>query len=382
MKQTFDITPDRNFLQHFLTAWRVKSLSPEMVEKLKANSETDPYAAYGYGRWLSMVNPGGACLNEAEVLLLYAGTHGVQDANAALAQLYFDGRTEADKANPGMHAFLMDSSYKLGSELAQVMTMENTIYGDYGFPEDPALVADILQKHMEKHPDCDTLYYDLLGLALQDTDPAAAEKAFRASIDRGDIESYYTLAALYRSQGEEARACTVAEEGARKGAVNCRRFKAGMEQDAFLALPEEQQEALHREIAEGLDYAIEHHDRFACFLKGCCLYFGNLGYQEDPVQALEPLERGCQMGHSSCFWLKANILKELGRKGVAKTSLQAARLGKRTGRTAWASLPCIRRAFITPWTWRKTENWTWKAWLRSWMPAALTWCIIRPFSRV
>ena len=329
MKQTFDITPDRNFLQHFLTAWRVKSLSPEMVEKLKANSETDPYAAYGYGRWLSMVNPGGACLNEAEVLLLYAGTHGVQDANAALAQLYFDGRTEADKANPGMHAFLMDSSYKLGSELAQVMTMENTIYGDYGFPEDPALVADILQKHMEKHPDCDTLYYDLLGLALQDTDPAAAEKAFRASIDRGDIESYYTLAALYRSQGEEARACTVAEEGARKGAVNCRRFKAGMEQDAFLALPEEQQEALHREIAEGLDYAIEHHDRFACFLKGCCLYFGNLGYQEDPVQALEPLERGCQMGHSSCFWLKANILKELGRKGVAKTSLQAARLGDR-----------------------------------------------------
>ena len=329
MTQTFDITPDRNFLQHFLTGWRVKSLSPEMVEKLKANSETDPYAAYGYGRWLSMVNPGGACLNEAEVLLLYAGTHGVQDANAALAQLYFDGRTEADKANPGMHAFLMDSSYKLGSELAQVMTMENTIYGDYGFPEDPTLVADILQKHMEKHPDCDTLYYDLLGLALQDTDPAAAEKAFRASIDRGDNESYYSLAALYKTAGDWDRACAVAEEGARKGAVNCRRFKAGMEQDAFLALPEEQQEALHREIAEGLDYAIEHHDRYACFLKGCCLYFGNLGYPEDPVQALEPLERGCQMGHSNCFWLKANILKEFGRKGVAKASLQAARLGDR-----------------------------------------------------
>ena len=329
MTQTFDITPDRNFLQHFLTGWRVKSLSPEMVEKLKSSSKTDPYAAYGYGRWLSMVNPGGACLKEAEVLLTWAGSNGVQDANAALAQLYFDGRTEANKANPGMHAFLMDSSYKLGSELAQVMTMENTIYGDYGFPEDPALVADILQKHMEKHPDCDTLYYDLLGLALQDTDPAAAEKAFRASIDRGDIDSYYTLAALYRSQGEEARACAVAEEGARKGAVNCRRFKAGMEQDAFLALPEEQQEALHREIAEGLDYAIEHHDRYACFLKGCCLYFGNLGYPEDAVQALEPLERGCQMGHSSCFWLKANILHELDRKGVAKASLQAARLGDR-----------------------------------------------------
>lgn len=329
MTKTFDITQDRAFLQHFLTPWRTKSLSPEMVEKLKANSKTDPYAAYGYGRWLSLVNPGGACLKEAEVLLIWAGSNGVQDANAALAQLYFDGRTEADKANPGMHAFLMDSSYKLGSELAQVMTMENTIYGDYGFPEDPALVADIIQKHIEKHPGCDTLYYDLLGLALQDADPVAAEKAFQVSIDRGDCESYYSLATLYRSQGEEARACAVAEEGARKGAVNCHRFKAGMDQEAFLALPEEEQEALHQEIAQGLDYAIEHHDRHACFLKGCCLYFGNLGYQEDPVQALEPLERGCQMGHSSCFWLKANILKELGRKGVAQASLQAARLGDR-----------------------------------------------------
>lgn len=329
MTQTFDITPDRNFLQHFLTGWRVKSLSPEMVEKLKANSETDPYAAYGYGRWLSLVNPGGACLKEAEALLLYAGTHGVQDANAALSEMYFDGRTEADKAHPGMHAYLMDSSYKAGSELAQAMTLENTIYGDYGFPKDPAMVADILQKHIEKHPDCDALYYDLLGLALEDTDPKAAEKAFEVSIDRGDNESYYSLAMLYESAGDWDRACKVAEEGAQKGAVNCRRFKARMEQDAFLALPQEQQEALHREIAEGLDYAIEHHDRFACFLKGCCLYFGNLGYPEDAVQALVPLERGCQMGHNSCFWLKANILKELGRKGVAQASLQAARLGDR-----------------------------------------------------
>ena len=151
MQKTFEITPDRNFLQHFLTGWRVRSLSPEMVDHLKAESQGNPYAAYGYGRWLSLVNPGGKCLKEAEVLLTWAGSNGVQDANAALAQMYFDGRTEADKAMPKMHAFFMDTSYKAGSELAQVMTMENTIFGDYGFREDPALVADILQKHIEKH---------------------------------------------------------------------------------------------------------------------------------------------------------------------------------------------------------------------------------------
>ena len=329
MQKTFEITPDRNFLQHFLTGWRVKSLSPEMVEKLKACSESDHYAAYGYGRWLSLVNPGGKCLKKAEVLLTWAGSSGVQDANAALAQMYFDGRTEADKAMPQMHAFLMDTSYKAGSELAQVLTLENTIFGDYGFREDPALVADILQKHIEKHPECDTLYYDLLGMALEDTDPEAAQKAFRVNIDRGDNESYYSLASLYQSAGDWDRACLVADEGARNGAVNCRRFKARMSQEDFLALSGEEQEALHKEISEGLDYAIAHHDRYACFLKGICLYYGNLGYTEDIIQALESLERGCEMGHGNCFWLKSVILHELGRGGVAKASLQAARLGDR-----------------------------------------------------
>ncbi|MBR5403862.1 MAG: hypothetical protein IK113_06530, partial [Bacteroidales bacterium] len=299
------------------------------VEKLKAESQSNPYAAYGYGRWLSLVNPGGKCLKEAEVLLTWAGSNGVQDANAALAQMYFDGRTEADKAMPQMHAFLMDTSYKAGSELAQVMTLENTIFGDYGFPNDPAMVADILRKHIEKHPECDTLYYDLLGQALEETDPEAAEKAFRVSIDRGDNESYYSLASLYESAGDWGRACLVADEGARKGAVNCRRFKARMSQEDFLALSGEEQEALHKEISEGIDYAISHHDRYACFLKGMCLYYGNLGYTEDLIQALEPLERGCQMGHNNCFWLKSVILHELGRDGVAKASLQAVRLGDR-----------------------------------------------------
>ena len=80
MNNTFEITHDREFLQHFLTSWRTKSISPQMVEKLKENKDTDPYAAYGYGRWLLLVNPGGQCLEEAESLLERAGKEGVQDA--------------------------------------------------------------------------------------------------------------------------------------------------------------------------------------------------------------------------------------------------------------------------------------------------------------
>lgn len=50
MNNTFEISQDREFLRHFLTRWRALSLSPEMVEKLKADKKTNPYAAYGYGR--------------------------------------------------------------------------------------------------------------------------------------------------------------------------------------------------------------------------------------------------------------------------------------------------------------------------------------------
>lgn len=343
MNNTFEITHDREFLQHFLTSWRTKSISPQMVEKLKENKDSDPYAAYGYGRWLLLVNPGGQCLEEAESLLERAGKEGVQDANAALAQMYYTGRTKEDRAMPRQHALLMSSSYQAGSELAQFMTLENTVYGDYGYQKDPALTADILQKHLEKSPESDTIYYDLLGQALEPSDQKAAEKAYLVSLERGDTESYYSLANLYRKQGHEARACKIAEVGAQNGAVNCYRFKAGMDSEDFQKLSPGEQDALHKEIEQGLDYAIAHYDGYACFLKAALLYDGSLGYPEDKEAALEPLEAGCEMGRSDCYWLKAYIQEELGINGYYKNYLQAMRLGEKDPKT----LEAVAKGYVS-----------------------------------
>ena len=197
MKSYFEITHDREFLQHFLTVWRTKSISAEMVELLKENSGSDPYAAYGYGRWLSLVNPDGNSLKKAEDLLAWAGSKGVQDANAALAIMNYDGRIELDKACHEIHAYLMQTSYSNGSELAQYLLLENLVYGGYGTQKDPALAADILQKHLDKNPGSDPIYYDLLGQALASSDPEAAEKAYLTSIERSNEDSYYSLALLY-----------------------------------------------------------------------------------------------------------------------------------------------------------------------------------------
>lgn len=335
MQTTFEITRDRAFLKHFLTRFRVISLSAQMVEKLKAASGTDLYAAYGYGRWLSCVNPEKDSLDQAENLLMRAAQE-VPDAKAALAEMHYAGRVASGKANPDMYAFLMLEKAGEWSELRQVIGLENGIFGEHGIPKNPALIADILRGQIDKHPDVDTLYYELLGWALADDEPAAAEEAFRTVIGRGDMAGYYCLANLLREQGREDEANDVAEEGARKGDFRCRRLWAVMEQEDYEKLPPERQETLHKALAEGMDYAISHHDRFACYLKGMVYYLGILGFDEDLVKALEPLQRGAEMGDGRCAWLLAAIQEsgELPAELQMKSSetaflhLQAARMGE------------------------------------------------------
>ena len=112
-----------------------------------------------------------------------------------------------------------------------------------------------------------------------------------------------------------------------------------MEQEDFLAFSPEEQEKLHNEIAEGLDYAIARYDAYACFLKGYLLHVGFLGYEENQKEALIPLERGCEIGQSTCFFLKAYIHyykrdalppeMRASAADIARTCLQAARLSDR-----------------------------------------------------
>lgn len=335
METIFPITHDRPFLRHFLTRFRVISLSPEMVESLRLHSGTDRYAAYGYGRWLSCVNPEKDSLDKAEVLLLDAMNE-VPDAKTALALMHYDGRVASGKAEPGLYAFLMQEKPGEWSELRQVVGLENAIFGEHGIKKDTALVADILRKQIQKHPDVDTLYYELLGWALMDDDPEAAEEAYRTVIGRGDEEGYLGLAYLLRKRDRTDEANAVAAEGARKGDFRCRRFWAVMEQETFEKLSPERQEALHKEISEGQDYAITHQDRFACYCKGCNYYLGVLGFKQDYIKALEPLRRGLEMGDGRCAGLLA-IIQESGElpaalqmspAEIAFLRLQAIRMGE------------------------------------------------------
>ena len=307
LETTFEITHDREFLKHFLTRWRTLSISSEMVERLK-NSD-DYYACYGYGRWLYFANPDGQSLKEAQEKLTLAANYGyVADAFAALASMCYEGAVEMDKADLEMQAFLMYKAEQEGSELAQYLTLFSTIYGAYGFTKDLASAADILKKHLEKHPDSDPIYWDLLGQAIEDTDKVEAFKCYMKSIEMGNNESYYSLAYFFNNNNDKAKARQYAEEGMAKGAVNCHAALADfMTQEEFLSYSEEEQKKLHEEIDHGLRYAIDHYDRYACVLLASIFYTGEFGYDANTAEAIRIAKRGCEMGSPGCFELHALI---------------------------------------------------------------------------
>ena len=348
METTFEITHDREFLQHFLTRWRTLSISPEMVERLK-NSD-DYFACYGYGRWLYYANPDGNSMKEAEEKLTLAANYGnVADAFAALAEMHFYGAVTEDKADFQQSAFLMYKAAHEKSELAQYLELYSIIYGELGFKEDPELTADILQKHLEQHPDSDPIYWDLLGLAVAQTDKDEAVKYYKKSIERGNSESYYSLAKYYYDKGDKSLSRQFAEEGMAKGAVNCHRALASfMTQDDFAALPEEQQKELHEAFDHGLRYAIEHCDRYACYVLAISIFNGERGYETDTAEAIRVAKRGCELGDSQSFDLLAQI------QGIADDIPDELRLGQKE--TVMLYLQALRRNNITEWALEKVAR--------------------------
>ncbi len=351
METTFEITHDREFLKHFLTRWRTLSISPEMVERLK-NSD-DYYACYGYGRWLYYANPDGNSIKEAQEKLTLAANYGyVADAFAALAEMHYIGAVAEDKADYQLSAFLMYKAAQEKSELAQYQELYGIIYGELGFKEDPEEAADILKKHLDKHPDSDPIYWDLLGEAVDKTDKDEAVKYFKKSVEMGNPESYYSLAIYYYDKGDQQLFRHYTEEGMAKGAVNCHRTLASfLTQDDFMALTEEKQKEAHEEIDRGLRYAVERNDRFACYVMAISLYNGELGYEADPAEAMRMAKRGCELGHGQCFELLAQLHEitedipdelRISQKEIAKLYLQALRHGSSSD----AALESVACAYV------------------------------------
>ena len=332
MTTTFDITHDREFLKYFMTKQRTLSLSDEMVERLRTSD--DPYGAYGYGSWLFYTADSDELRKIAEVKLLWAATNGVHDAYVPLARMYFNGTVEGNKAQPEIFAAMMDNAYKLGSEMAQFYTLLCTIYGFYGFEAKPEVVADILKGHIDKHPDCDPIYWTLYGRAVKESAPERAISIFKEAIDHGDPEGYYYLAVSYDGMGDKAQ--TDKALAAAKEHDVLQAFTWYTSDEDFQQLSPSEQQALHDVTDRDLHYAMSRHMALAYYRMGAYLYFGSLGYEADIVKAINYLMKGCQLGDDYSPSLLASIYLyhneelpdhlKVTRKQTAKLFLQALRM--------------------------------------------------------
>ncbi len=332
MSTTFNITHDREFLKYFMTKQRTLSLSDEMVERLRTSD--DPYGAYGYGSWLFYTANSDELRKTAEIKLLWAATNGVHDAYVPLARMYFHGTVEGNKAQPEVFSAVMDNAYKLGSEMAQYYTLLCTIYGFYGFETKPELVADILKGHIDKHPDCDPIYWTLYGRAVKESDPGQAISIFKEAIERGDPEGYYYLAVTYDEMGDKAQ--TAKALAASKEHDVLQAFTWYTSDEDFQQLSPSEQQALHDMTDRDLHYAMSRHMASAYYHMGVDLYNGSRGYEPDIVKAVHYLMEGCQLGDDYSPSLLASIYLynneelpdnlKVSRKQMARLFLQALRM--------------------------------------------------------
>ncbi|MBP5361268.1 MAG: sel1 repeat family protein [Bacteroidaceae bacterium] len=332
MTTTFNITHDREFLKYFMTKQRTLSLSDEMVERLRTSD--DPYGAYGYGSWLFYTANSNELRKSAEIKLLWAATNGVHDAYVPLARMYFNGTVEGDKAQPEVFAAMMDNAYKLGSEMAQYYTLLCTIYGFYGFETKPELVADILKGHIDKHPNCDPIYWTLYGRAVKENAPEQAISIFKEAINRGDPEGYFYLAVTYDGMGDKAQTANALAAAKKHDVLQA--FSWYISDEDFQQLSPSEQQALHDVTDRDLHYAMSRHMALAYYRMGVDLYYGNLGYEADIVKAVHYLMKGCQLGDDYSPSLLASIYLyhneelpdhlKVSRKQMARLFLQALRM--------------------------------------------------------
>lgn len=335
---SFEITHDRKFLSRFLTVWRTVALSGEMVGRLRDSD--DPYAAYGYGRWLFFTNPGGNSLGEAERRFSYAARGGVADAYAALAVVYFIGGIQTEGDLPTIFSSLMEKAEEGGSELARYIRMEGMVKGMYGMEQDFPSAISRLGGMLGEEDGCDPVFWGLLGRAQYlSGDYDHAVSSFTESIRRGDVESYYGLAMVYDAACDGEKSVQVTEEGMAHGSVPCFRASASMSEEVFNSKSPEEQEILHRRIEAGLRYAMDHYDTYAYFLTACCLLYGSLGFEEDVPEAVMVAGRGSGLGNGACSRLVGWIHDyeedvpddlRLGKVAIAELLLLAVRRGDYT----------------------------------------------------
>lgn len=323
------ISHDQEFLSRFYVKDDIASLTDEEVEQLrKAKDMGDAYAQYAYARWLYFMNPFQGALREAE-RLFYANKDLIPDSLAAYASMLRFGETEVThpaEVDGDLFLELLDKSVLRGSVLGAMKFSIIRIYGIF-YEAEPQQVYDEIRLRLYDDPNIHRHWHVILAYACEELgeDDEAIEH-YETAIEKGDLSAYGYLLAFYYRRGNIALAEEIFEEGCKKGAAGCLSYEADYNQEEFLKMSEQEQQAFHDKIDKRLQEGLKRGDGLCVYYLWSHFYFGTLGYPVDKEKALICLKRGMQIADSYSFYIMGIWISDGDVPGRQPTPTEAAEI--------------------------------------------------------
>lgn len=295
------VTDNEEFLRRFRTKERIMQLTADDVKLLRKMADMgDAFAQYGLGRWLYYMQPADDSMGEAETLFLASMNH-VPDAMAAYALMWRYGETKENVMDLEKSNKLLEEAIHRGSERAAQQMDRFRIFGMFCDAE-PENVAHEIEQRLEHDDDADSYWNVLLAYAYeaQDRKEEAVEQ-YDEAIKKGNKESYYDLAAIYKQRGNMALYDSLMEEGIREGSAYCCSHRADMMEEDFQLLSADEQQQLQQLLSAQLAKGLKMGDGYCAYLLWSNYYYGTLGFPEDTLKGVRYLKRGARLGDVSCI---------------------------------------------------------------------------------
>ena len=319
------------FFRQFRTKEQLLRLNDRDIQLFEASD--DPCAKFVLGRWHYVLMPREDSAQLAEKYIRAAVDAGIPDAYNTLSIMYADGDTAEDKVDLEESARLRDEAIRLGSEAAKMRYACNRIGGILLAPEEPAKVAEEIERMLKEDKNIEPEWYSVLGYAY-DTLGKEKEAAamYEEGIKRGCLRCYYDLALWHQQRGNEDEYDKLMEAGKNAGCGFCFTLHADLDEDEYQKKTPELKRHFTRYIKEQLQRGMKLADGTCAYFLAYNYFYGTLGFELDSNEVYRCLERGMAWGDFTCYSFLADIL-EIGkpsdqdRKDAAVYRLKALRLG-------------------------------------------------------
>lgn len=300
MKQNFEITRDKEFLDRFMDKREVLQLSPEMVERLR--SSNDPYGLYGYGRWLYAKHKDKASLLIADRCFSIAAENGVADAYHMLSRMCMKGHVVSQendlfKLDNELGDYFAKKAEAAGSLLARLERNLDEYF--QGTAKEKKKAIEEAREESEKES-ASILWTEQLGW-FYETEGLEndAITCYEKCIEKGCYYPIFDLAKIYYKRGNIAYHDSLMEEGVEKGVPKCMLYGYEYE-DVWDELSASQRDEIHRQLDVNLRHGVEMGCSECAYLLSYCLSEGVLGFEQDLQSAVRYAREGIDLGSHIC----------------------------------------------------------------------------------